>query len=495
MTRDDGVRRREAAALGIDVGTTEVKAGLVTLDGRLLALARRRHTSDADPANGRAEQDPDAWWAGIAGAVREVMADERSAAAEIVGLAVDGHGPTLTPVDAAGHPTRPAITWQDTRSVPDAAALSAATGLGGWGLGVLSAARWLEREEPGAAAGTRWYLNSWEALALRLTGRAGSFVVAGQSALPIDSLAGTGLATERLAPAHEAGTTLGPLTPGAAAELGLAAGTPVVAGIVDAYASFHGARMVARGDAIDVGGAAGGFGLYWDESLDAAGSFSGPAPLPGLWVIGGAMAATGAALDWFRDAVLGGRLSTRELIAEAAAVPAGANGLVFLPYLAGERSPLWDPAARGAFAGLTLRHGHAEMARAILEASALALRHVAAGIIDAGGRVETMRVCGGPARSGAWNQLKADVTGFSIEVPRVLETAVVGSAIVAATGVGAHPDLPTAIRAMAAIDHRLEPDPSRHETYERLFEAYVALHPAISPIIGRLAPMPSRAIP
>ena len=442
-------RGRPLAALGIDVGTTETKAGVVSLDGRLLALARRRHGSDVDPGVGRAEQDPEAWWTGLLETAAEAVA---AAGADVVALAVDGHGPTLTPVDAAGIAVHPAITWQDTRATRDAMYLADRTGLRGWGLGILPAARWLERHDPAAASRARWYLNSWEALALRLTGRAGSFVVDAPPPLDLERLRATGLAVERLAPRIPVGEVLGPIHPELATRLGLGAGTPVVAGVVDAYASLHGARMLASGDAIDVGGAAGGFGLYWDAPIQAHGSFTAPAPIPGHWLVGGAMAATGAALDWFRERVMGGGRSTAELIAEAAAVPPGAEGLIFLPYLAGERSPLWDPLARGAFVGLTLRHGHAAMTRAILEASAYAVRHVAAGILTAGGRVDAMRVCGGPARSDDWNQIKADVTGFPVEVPRILETAVVGSAIVAAAGAGAQPDLGTAIRAMATIE-------------------------------------------
>ena len=164
---------------------------------------------------------------------------------------------------------------------------------------------------------------------------------------------------------------------------------------------------------MDPGGSAGGFGVYWDRPLVVPGSFSTIAPLPGLYSVGGAMAATGRAVDWFRVDVLGGgpRRPTT-LIEEAAAIPPGADGVVFLPYLAGERSPLWDPTARGAFVGLTLDHGRGHLTRAILEASAFAIRHVAEPILAAGADVRAMRVCGGPARSETWNQIKADVTGL-----------------------------------------------------------------------------------
>jgi len=262
----------------------------------------------------------------------------------------------------------------------------------------------------------------------------------------------------------------------------------VVAGLVDAFASFHGARMLEAGDAIDVGGAAGGFGVYSTHPVAVAGAFTTPAPLDGLYSVGGAMAATGAALDWFANEVLGGAMSIQGLIEEAAAVRPGADGLVFLPYLAGERSPLWDPSARGAFVGLTLRHDRAHMTRAILEAAALAIRHVATPIVDTGVRVNAMRACGGPAASDAWNRIKADVTGFTVEVPRVREAAAVGAAILAALGVGEHANLRSAIRAMASIDHRFEPNPEAQRVYDAVFETYVGLHPAISPVLGRGLP-------
>ena len=464
------------ALLGIDLGTTRVKVGLITPDGEPLGIARAGYPLDSNPTTGRAEQHPDDWWRGLRSAVRELRASER---AEVIGIAIAGHGPTMVPVARDGRPTGPAMTWLDSRAREEAAELERVTGLRGWSLGVLPAALWLSRHEPAAAARADWFLNSWEALALRLTGRAATTLVPSQPFPDAGTIAAAGLDPARIAPTFPTGSVLGAVTPQAATELGLIAGTPVVAGLVDAFASFHGARMIEPGDAIDVGGAAGGFGVYWDHHVEAAGSFSTPAPLAGLWSVGGAMAATGSALDWFAGAVLGGGRSIDELIAEVAATNPGADGLVFLPYLAGERSPLWDPNARGVLFGLTLGHGRAHLTRAILEAAALAIRHVAEPILAAGVEVTAMRVCGGPAHSEAWNRLKADITGFPVEVPRVLETTVVGAAIVAAVGVGAHPDVPSAIRAMTAIERRIDPDPAVRETYDRAYATYTALYPAV----------------
>ena len=475
---------REAAVLGIDLGSTEVKAGLVGLDGRLLGLARAGYRTDADPATGRAEQEPEAWWGALTTATRFLTASGR---AEVLAIGIDGHGPSLVAVDADSRSTRPSIIWQDTRARAEHDELAEASGLEGWALAGLPAALWVERHEAAVARATRWYLATWEYLALRMTGRAATSLVDGQPFPSGSVLEGLGLPAGKLPPAIEAGTMVGGLLPAVADLLQVRAGTPVVAGVVDAWASFHGAGMTAAGDAIDVGGAGGGFGVYWDRPVRPAGSFVTIAPLPGLFSIGGAMAATGRAIDWFRDVVGAAGDSTETLLEAVAATPPGADGALFLPYLAGERSPLWDPTARGAFVGLSLRHGRGHLARAILEASALAIRHVAEPILAAGIRPGDMRVCGGPARSETWNQIKADVTGFAVAVPAVLETAVVGSAVLAATGIGAFPDVPAAIRGMTRVDRRIEPRPELRGLYDAAYDAYVRLHPAIAPIVRDLA--------
>jgi len=173
------VTTREPVVLGIDVGTTETKSGLVTLDGRLLALARAAHPLRPGPGQGVAEQDPEAWWSAVSRTTRELL--DRSPG-EVLAVAVDGHGPTLTAIDAAGRPTRQAITWLDTRASAEQAELTEVSGLRGWALGVLPAALHVERHEPGVAAETRWYLNTWQFLPHRLTGIAATTLVPGQPA-------------------------------------------------------------------------------------------------------------------------------------------------------------------------------------------------------------------------------------------------------------------------------------------------------------------------
>ena len=468
-----------SAILGIDLGATEVKAGLVGLDGRLLAMARAGYALQVGHGPGWAEQDPGAWWSAMTVAVGALRPPEP---VDVVAIGVDGHGPTLVPVDERGEATRAAVTFLDTRATAEAAELADATGIRGWALGPLPAALWLERHEPEVAARIRWYLTTWEWLAFRLTGMAAAPLVPGQATPDASRLAGTGLRLDRRPEPTAMGTVVGRLTQTAAEALGLQPGIPVAGGTNDAFASYLGAGLTQSGDAYDPGGSAGGFGVYWHEAVEVPGAFVTPAPLEGLYSVGAAMAATGRALDWFRDGVVGGGLTTERLLEEAGTTPPGADGVVFLPYLAGERSPIWDPDATGAFVGLTLTHGRAHLARAILEASALAIRHVAEPMLAAGVTVSAMRVCGGPARSETWNQIKADVTGFPVLVPAVLETAVLGSAMLGAVGIGASADVPTAVRSMTRIERRLEPRAEHRATYDRAFEVYRGLYPALRPL-------------
>jgi xylulokinase len=472
----------ESLILAIDLGTTEVKSGLFTTDGRLVRLARAGYPTMRHNA-GVAEQDPESWWAAIARTTRELR---RRESAVISAICCVGQGPTLVPTDGSGSATGPAVTWLDTRAAAEVEELAALTGRFSWELGVLPAALHLERHAPEALGAVRWYLNAWEAIACRMTGIAAETRLAGQLRADPDDVAGSGIRLERLPPVVATGRRLGELRNDPARDLGLPAGTPVVAGMVDAYASFFGAGLLDAGDAVDTGGTSGGFAVYADRALAIPGSFCAPAPVDGLWVLGGAMNATGKALDWLAG-VVDGRAGIDALLAEAALVPPGSAGLVFLPYLAGERSPIWDPEARGAFVGLTLGHTRGHLVRAVVEAAALALRHVIGPIVEAGATVNELRVSGGPAQSHAWNQLKADITGLVVAVPRVAETAVLGAAIAAAAGMSTYPDLVAATRAMVEIERRLPPDPGHKAVYDDAFGAYLGLYPALAGAFHRLA--------
>ena len=449
------------AVLGLDVGTTEAKAICLGLDGRLIGLGRSGYRTDTGP-DGRAEQDPADWWSALAAAVQSLDL----AGVDVLAVCAVTQGPTLVAADDEGMPVRPAVTWQDRRP-------------GDTGFGLLPRMAWLAHRDPVAAMRAVWLMPAWDAVGLWLSGVAATSLQAHETAPEPSALEDAGVLPSKVAEGRPVGSRLGQLRPIVAAALGLRAGTPVICGVNDGAASMLGAGLLAPGDAVDTGGASGGIAIYADREVRVPGLYAAPAPLPGRWAVGGAMAALGASVDWLRSAVLGDRWSIEELFAEAAAVPAGADGLVFLPYLAGERAPVFDEGARGAFAGLTLAHHRGHLVRAVLEGAAYAIRHVAEPLAAAGAPVTSLRLAGRPTPGDLWGSIKADVLGVPTLVPAVGETAVVGAAILAAAGVGAVPDLAAGVAAMTGIARRIEPDPRARTVYDSAFATYLALHPAL----------------
>ena len=449
------------AVIGLDLGTTEAKAICLATDGRLIGMGRAGYRTDTGP-DGRAEQNPEDWWAALAAAVRAI---------DLTGVKVTAicgvtQGPTLVAADDAGIAVRPAVTWQDRRP-------------GDTGFGLLPRMAWLAREDPAAATRAVWLLPAWDALGLWLTGVAASSLQAHEAMPGAAALTLAGIRRSQVPPPRPVGSALGSLRPTVAAALGLRSGTPVICGVNDGAASMLGAGLLQAGDAVDTGGASGGIAIYADRAVRVEGLYCAPAPLPGRWAVGGAMAALGASVDWLRATVLGDRWTMAELFAEAADVPPGADGLLFLPYLAGERAPVFDERARGAFAGLTLAQGRGHLVRAVLEGAAYAMRHVAEPLAAAGAPVTSLRLAGRATPGDLWGRIKADVLGVPAVVPAVGETAVVGAAVLAATGSGAMPDLASAVAAMTGSARRLPPDPEARAVYDAGYVRYRALYPAL----------------
>jgi xylulokinase len=485
MAERPGGRRPAAVSpvvIGVDLGTTEVKAALVGLDGTLFGFGRARYATDAG-ADGRAEQDPRDWYTAVTAAVRSLWSGPRAAGEEprlleaprlrdVLAICCVGQGPTLTAVDATGDPVRPALTWQDRRA-----------GAGGYGL--LPRMAWLAREDPAGAAKARWLMASWDAVGLWLSGEAVATVQGHETAAAPAELVAAGVDPALVPPALPFGSRVGMLREDVAAAMGLAGPLPVVAGVNDGTASMLGAGLRLPGDAVDTGGTSGGIGIYADRPVHVEGAFLAPAPLPGRWVVGGAMAALGASVDWVRTVALDGRWSPDALFEAAARVEAGAGGLVFLPYLAGERAPVFDERARGVLFGLTLAHGPAEVARASLEGAAYAVRHVAEPLAEAGAPVRELRPAGRPTPGDLWARIKADVLGVPVAIPAVGETAVMGAAILAAVGVGAFASLEEGVTAMTSVARRLEPDPAARARYDEGYAVYRALYPALRPLFHR----------
>ncbi len=461
--------------IGVDLGTSETKAGLFDLEGNLVRLVRREYPIVTGDRPGCAEQDPETWWRAVCETLGEVARGVDANA--LAALCVQGQGPSLVMIDEQGKPLHNTILWMDTRTVGERDELSRRLGTPVSPFAHLPQAMWLKHHRAEVYRQACWFLTAWDFIAYRLCGRAVTATLASFHPFPPQELAVAGLPESLFAPVVEAGQPIAGLTAQAAQETGLPEGLPVVAGTHDGMATFIGAGLVDVGRAADVNGTSGGLALCWNSAIEEQGIFSTAWLHPDEHIVGGAMATLGKALNWCRDLVAEPGTSFHDFIAGAMTTPLGADGLIFLPYLAGERAPIWDPQARGVFFGLTLRHTRHHLARAVLESVAFSLRHLAERLFEAGARVSEMRVCGGQAQSVAWNQIKADVTGFPVAALRVTEAALLGAVVLAGVGAGLVPDITAGANQMVRIESILEPDMERHRRYTDLYRVYERLYP------------------
>lgn len=459
------------AVLGLDAGTSSLKAGLLTLAGEPLALAEAAYPL-ASPEPGAMEQDARDWWAALVSTSREVI--DRTGSVELLALAVAGQAPALVAVDADLQPTHAAITWLDRRPAEVAEELYARLGQAApaWGSWPAQAA-WLARERPAAIRRARHLLGCPDYLAARLSGQPALFLE--WSAAELDA-AGV---DQRLLPAVcPPGAVVGSVTPAAAEATGVPKGTPVVAGFIDGVMGVLGSGAMRVGDACLNGGTSGTFSVL----VPPGGGY----PVLGMHVAGAATNTSGKALDWFAEHVVHHQAGYAALLEQAAAVPPGSGGLLFLPHLAGQRGPLEEARARGAWVGLSLEHDWRHLLRAILEGVAFSFRALGQRLVDGGAHVGELRCVGGQARSPLWNQIKADVLGRPLLVPDVAEAAVVGAAMVAALAMGAYPSPTEAALAMVRAGHRYEPDPLAAAVYDDLYGELTRIDPALRQASRRL---------
>jgi xylulokinase len=449
------------AVLGVDVGTSSLKAGLFTLDGGVLGSAHVAHSLKTPEPDAR-EEDPDDWWRALA-AVSRTLLGPLVSQVQLLAVAVGGMAPTLCPVDAELRPTHPAITWLDQRPAPEAQRLYEKLGrpVPTWGSWPAQAA-WLARHRPWALERTRWLLGCPDYLVARLTERPVSLL-----AWPADEIEASGIDARLVPPQLEPSQVVGPVTGAAADATGLPVGTPVVAGFVDGIMGVLGSGVQRLGDACMNSGTSGTFSVVSPAGVGY--------PVLGMWVQGAATNTSGKALDWFTDGIAPVGMSYAELLEEAAAVPPGAAGLLFLPHLAGERAPVQDPRARGAWVGLTLEHDRRHMLRSLLEGVAFSFRSVQESLAEVG----QVYCVGGQAHSALWNQIKADVLNTPVLVPEVIEAAVVGAAILAAVGLGVYSGREEAVASMVHVAHRFDPDAERAHVYNGLYAAFLRLYPSL----------------
>ncbi|MGH2377777.1 MAG: xylulokinase [Candidatus Limnocylindria bacterium] len=485
------------AVLAVDLGTTRVKAAVVALDGQVLASAEGGYPVLTDGEHGRAEQDAAVWWDAAREAIRTAVgrgrlpSEERGGAPRVVAACVGGQGPSVIAVDESGRPLAPAVIWMDGRSEAYRRALEERGGAEVSRYAILPKAMLLLDRHPDVRERVRWLLQSWDYVAYRMTGSAVASSFRGATVFPRDLVTAAGLDPATFPRELLMGEVGGTLRADVAKDLGLEPGVPVAGGVNDSTATILGTGIVKKGLAIDYGGTSGGLGLAWDSRVAPPGTTAWPAAAPGLWICGGALAAAGRSFVWlletFGYARAGGTApygptganGANAALADAARVPAGADGLVFLPYLAGERAPLWDPRAQGVLYGIRASHGREHIARAVLEGVAYGLRHIADVLGEGGAQIRELRVSGGQAKGALWNRIKADVLGVPVGVPKVLEGALLGYAMLAATAAGEVKDAVTAADRFVRIAERIEPDTANAGVYAERYATYRELYPRL----------------
>ncbi|MCR5686616.1 MAG: carbohydrate kinase, partial [Lachnospiraceae bacterium] len=284
-----------------------------------------------------------------------------------------------------------------------------------------------------------------------------------------------GLNTSLVPPLYHCDDIVGEITAKAASSTGLRAGTPVVAGGLDAACGTLGAGVYKVGQTQEQGGQAGGMSICTDHALSHKKLILSPHVVRGMWLLQGGTVGGGGTLKWFKQE-FGAGMSFDELTAEAETIPPGSDGVIFLPYMAGERSPIWDPDAKGVFYGLSFDKTRGHMIRAILEGVAFSLQHNLLTARETGAAVDALSAMGGSANSVLWTQIKADVTGRTIQVPASDTATTLGAAILAGRGCGLYEDYEQAVNNTIKVTRIQEPDMKRHEIYKKSMELYLRLY-------------------
>ena len=492
----------EELLLGIDVGTTNVKAVLATPDGRVVGQAQQPYPTDR-PRPGWAEQNPDDWWNGAVAAVRAAMSAAQATPGQVRGIGVSGQGCAVTLIDRAGAAIRPAIIWMDTRSEPQCEQLRRCCGAeilrrNGKQPAPYNAdpvLMWLQQHEPESIAAAHCSLTTTGYLNLRLTGEPvenlsdASILFAFDLAVEqwSDELIGAfGLPRRLYPPLAPCTECIGTLVEDAAASLGLRAGIPVVAGGEDTSSAGLALGVVREGQALLSLGTAGTVYVVEREPAVHPQLLAFLHVLPGESLLGGSMAAVGAALQWCRQ-VVGPELDYVAVAELAAQSAPGADGLLFLPYLSGELQPINDGNARGVFFGLSLNTGRPQLVRAVMDGAAFAIAHNLRLADRSGTEIEELRAAGGPARSPLWCQIIADITGRRVAVLVDDAGAPLGDALLAAAGAGLIDDPAAVATGAARVARYFEPREELHERYGGLFEIYQQLYPHLKEQFAALA--------
>jgi len=499
--------------LGIDYGTESCRVGVFDPAGRPLGLAATPYRL-THPRPGWAEQDPGEWWQALVGSVRQAMQRSGVAPDAVAGISVDATSSTVLLTDANGRHLRPAIMWMDVRAADQARRVQE-TGdpaLKYNGFGPVSAewglpkALWLKENEPRNWAAAARVCDCGDWVVQRLTGEwTGSINMAAakyyhdrdEGGFPEGLFEAVGIEDllDKYPPkVLDLGVPVGGLRANVAEELGLAAGTLVAEGGVDAYTGALGLGVVEPGTLALITGSSHVMIGQAAEPLHGHGFWGAytDAMIRGQYTLEAGQASTGSVVAWFKNHFAGDAVAEAErrgvdpyvvLNELARDVPIGSHGLVVLDYFQGNRSPHSDPLARGVITGLSLSHGPGHLFRAILEGICYGTEHIFRTLREHDFQPRSIVASGGPTKSDLWLQMHADVANVPISLTRETEGPVLGSAMLAAVGAGVHPDIQAAAESMVHVERTVEPDPAAHEAYRFYLDRYIETYPRVMDLL------------
>jgi ribulokinase len=487
--------------VGIDGGTEGLRVGVYDLKGQECAFHSAAYPTHF-PQPGRAEQEPDDWWGALCQALPQALRKAGATGGDIVAIGVDTTCCTVCCLDTEGQPLRPALMWMDVRAGEEAAAVletgDGALAVNNSGAGPVSAewmipkALWIKRNQPSVYARAATVCEYQDYLNFRLTGQ----MTASRNntgvrwhyrhdgeGVPLSLLAALGaeeLAEKWPMRTVAPGEAIGPLSAVAAEALGLPRDIPVVQGGADAFIAMAGLGVVRPGAMALVTGSSHLQLAVTETAVHGRGMWGAYADVlrPDSFVVEGGQTSTGSAIAWFRRHLAPG-ISYAELDREATDVPIGCDGLVAQDHFQGNRTPYTDAASRGAFVGLSLRHGRGHMFRALLDGVAYGTRLILETLETHGIAIDDITVCGGVTRSRLWTKIHADALGLPIRVADTACAPALGSAVFAAIGAGHFPDLDAASAAMVHTSRIVEPDKHDHAAHGEAYAAYRRAYPAL----------------
>ena len=495
--------------LGIDIGTSACKLAVFDREGQVAAMTNESYPVYY-PEEGWAEQDPEEWYDAVCRACRRMLTENGIDPQMIAGVGIDGQSWSSIPIDKEGKVLARTPIWMDTRAESICERLKEKIGedeifrVAGNSLQpsyTTAKILWFRDNMPEMYDRIYKILQSNSYIGFRLTGAITHDISQGYGVHCFDMRTGSWdeemcekleIPREFLPPIVPSDQVIGTVTEKAALESGLAAGTPVVAGGLDAACGTLGAGVIHPGETQEQGGQAGGMSICMDTYKADPRLILGFHVVPGEWLLQGGTTGGGGVMRWFEQEFAGeerllkettGRSSLESLNVIAEKAAPGCDGMVFLPYMAGERSPIWNPKAKGVFYGLDFSKTKGHFVRACMEGVAFALRHNMEVAEEAGAKADVLRAMGGSANSLLWTQIKADVTGKPIIVPSSDTATTLGAAMLAGVGTGFYKDYDEAVRLTVRETRRHTPNPENKEIYDRTYAMYRSVYENLKPVM------------